>query len=523
VAVLAEQASIALAGGLLGFLPGTALGRAGVDALVSHDMLPAGTTTSLNPWLLLLACGILLPVCVLSGLAAARRAARVSPARAVREEQGERRWPHPLRLVLGLAAVGGVITLDVLSLHQSGPGAQIALAAPLLMCGLAAAGLLGPVLVALCAALLRPLRSNGPAARLALTGIRVLPGRTASAVVSVAMAVGMIGAIGFSNTTVAHAMTTQSARAVVADQVLERGGPGGGGGAAGGGLDAELLGRTRALPGVTAAAGINSLSVVVADPDLESLGGLAVAGGPIDRLLDLDVVSGSLDGLGAGRIAVSALEASNGVMGAHLGSKVTVYLPDGTPYTATVSAIYARSLAVGDVLIPESVAAGHTGGTSVFSQILVSGADPARLNALAAAHPGVRVADRQVYNAQEQRDESQNHYGNALIAVLAAVTMINTLIVATLERRRQVRLLSRIGATRGQLAGVFVWQALFVSGCGIAVGAAICAGTLAAVDRATTGSATPYIPPSSAALMVVIVAGLATASILGAFRALPRR
>jgi len=523
LAVLLEQALIALAGGLLGFLPGTALGETAVRALVSHGMLPAGTTTSLNPWLLLLACGILLPVCVLSGLVAARRAARVSPARAVREEHTERRWPHPLRLMLGSAAVGGMITLDVLSLHQSGPGAQIALAAPLLMCGLAAVGLLGPALVALCAALLRPLRSTGPSARLALTGIRILPSRTASAVVSVAMAVGMIGAIGFSNTTVAHAATTQSARAVIAEHVLESGG----GGPAGGGLDAALLGQTRALPGVTAAAGIRPLSIIAADPDLESLGGVVVAGGPIGRLLDLDVVSGNLSELGAGRIAVSAQEASSGLMGVHLGSKVTVYLPDGTPYTAAVSAIYARSLALGDVLIPESVAAGHTGSASVFSRILVSGADPARLKALIAAHPGVRVADRQVYNAQEEQQESQNHYGNDLIlgviAALAAVTMINTLIVATLERRRQVRLLARIGATRGQLAGTLVWQALFVTGCGIAAGAAVCAGTLTAIDRAVTGSAAPYIPPASAALMVAVIAGLAIASIMGAFRALPRR
>ena len=518
LAVLLEQALIAVTGALLGFLPGTLFGEAGVRALAGHGMLPAGSTAPANPWWLLLSGGILLVVCVLSGLVAARNAARTNPARAVREAHTERRWAHPVRLVLGLAAVGGAVTLSLLSLHQSGPGAQIAMAVPLLMCGLAGVALLGPLLVSLAATVIRPLQNAGPGARLALAGIRVLPRRTASALVPVALAVGMIGAVGFSNTTIAHAATTQSVQAVVADHVLE--GPG---------LDASLLSAARGLPGVTAAAGVSSLSLEASDPDLESVGAAAVTGGQIDRLLDLNVVAGNLSSLSAGQIAVSSMEAAGGELGVHLGSQVTVYLPDGTPYHATVSAVYGRALALGDVLIPGSVAVGHTGAAASYGQILVGGGGAGaghELDALAAAHPGVRVADRQVYSAQVQQRESQNVFGNALIlgimAVLAAITMINTLVVATLERRRQVRLLGRVGAVRRQLAAMFAWQALFVTVCGIAAGAAVAAGTLTAVDRAVTGSATPYIPFGAAVLIVAGVAALATGAIMGAFRLLPR-
>ena len=515
-AVLVEQALIAVVGGALGFLPGTALGKAAVRALVSHGMMPAGSYTGLNPWLLLLACGGLLPVCVLSGLVAAWRAGRTSPARAVREVHTERRRPNLIRMLLGLAAAGGVLTLDIVSLHQGGPGAEIAMAAPLLMCGLLAVALLGPMLVSLAAALIRPLQSFGPGARLAVANARMLPGRTASAVIPVAMAVGMTSAIGFSNTTIAHVSADQSGQAVVAEHVLE-----------GGGLNDAVLGAVRALPGATAVAGISPLSIAVDDPDLESQGAVAVAGGPINRLLDLDVVSGSLDRLGPGQIALSELEASSGVMGVHLGSKLTVYLPDGTPYRATVSAVYARSLAVGDLLVPESAAAGHTGNPVAYGQVLVDGVDAARLDAFAAAHPGVQVADRQVYNAQVQQNDSQNGYGNDLIlgviAALAAVTMVNTLIVATLERRRQIRLLSRIGATRRQLAAMFSWQAVFVIVGGIVAGAAVSAGTLAAVDRASTGSATPYVPLGPAALIVAGIAVLTIVPIMAVFRALAKR
>jgi putative ABC transport system permease protein len=175
---------------------------------------------------------------------------------------------------------------------------------------------------------------------------------------------------------------------------------------------------------------------------LEFLGGAAISGGPLDRVLDLHVVSGSLAGLRPGQVA-----------------------------------------------------AGHTGAPLGYSQILIDGASPGQVAALAASHRGLRVAGRQVFSSQVQQDAAQNGFGDDLIlgviAALAAVTMINTLAVATLERRRRVRLLSRAGATPGQIAGMFGWQALFVVVLGIAAGTAVCASTLVAVTRAATGSAAP--------------------------------
>ena len=277
-----------------------------------------------------------------------------------------------------------------------------------------------------------------------------------------------------------------------------------------------------------AAVGITALNIGVTDPDLEFLGGEAVsAGGGLGEVLDLGVVDGHLSELQPGQIAISAMEASSGLMGVRLGAKVTVYLPDGTPYRATVSAIYQRSLALGDLLIPASVADGHTGAPAVYGQILVSGGSQRELAALAAAHPGVQLASRAVYNAQVAQNAEQNDFGDivilGVIAALAAVTMINTLAVSTVERRRQIRLLSLIGATTRQLAGAFRWQALFVTVVGIAAGAAVCAGTLTGLTRAVTGSAIPYIPAAPAALIVTAVAALTFATIMTSFAAMSRR
>jgi putative ABC transport system permease protein len=514
-AVLAEQALLAVAGGLLGYPPGRAGSALGVSALVAHGMLPGGSSAASSSWFAVLASVINLPVCVLSALLAARRAARTSPAQAMRETHAERTRPHPVRMLLGLAAGTGVVVLSVLALRRSGPGAEAAMALPLLMAGMAAVSLLGPVLVTAAAAMLRPLASTGPAPRMALASIRRLPRRTASAVIPIAMAVGMTGAIAFFNTSEAHAASAQSAQAVTADYVL-----------GGSGLDDKLLTQARDLPGVRAAVGLTALETGVTDPNLEFLGAEAVSAGQISQVLHLGVAGGSLFALKPGQIAISNMEASSGVMGVQVGARITVYLPDGTPYRATVTAIYHRSLALGDLLIPASVADGHTGAPAGYSQILISGGSQRELAALAAAHPGARLASRAVYNAQLAQNTGQNSFGDniilGVIAALAAVTMINTLAVSTTERRRQIRLLSRIGATSRQLAGAFGWQALFITVVGIAAGAAVCAGTLIGLDRAVTGSALPYIPAAPAALIVTAVAALTFGTVMTSFAAISR-
>jgi putative ABC transport system permease protein len=516
-AIWAELAGCGLAGGLLGWLPGTALGALGVRALAAHQMLPAGSAAWQTPWLLPIAGGVSVLVAVLSGQVAARRASRTSPVQALRETAAERTWPHPVRVLLGLAAAGGAGTLVAFTFGQKSSAGQLALAFPLLLTCMVAVALLGPVLVALAAWLARPLRAaGGPSARLALAAIAAQPRRTASAVIPVAMAVALVGCVYFADASITHVTATQAASTVTADRVVS--GPG---------LTGGALRQVRALPGVRAAAGVSPLTLAAADPDLEQVYGEAVAGGPLGQVLDLGVTSGRLTELRPGQIAVSKLESDPGAMGVHVGSRLTVYLPDGTPYRATVSAVYARSLASGDVLIPAAVAAGHTGAAAGFGQLLVSGGNPADPAALATGHPGWHVASRAAANAAAVRSAGQDDFANNLIlgvvAALAAVALVNTLAVSTLERRRVLRLLGRVGATRGQAAAVFGWQAAFVTVTGLVAGAAAGTVTLFAVTRAATGSWTPYIPLGPAAGLVAAVITLTAGAVMVPFWAMRRR
>ena len=461
-------------------------------------------------------------VTALSGQVAAHRASRTSPAQALRETGADRKWPNPVRVVLGLAAAGGAGTLMVFTLREKSAAGQLALALPLLLACMVAVALLGPLLVALAAWLARPLgRAAGPSGRLALAAISAQPRRTASAVIPVAMAVALVGSVYFADASIAHATSAQAGTTVTAGHVLT------GDGLSSTGLTADALSQVQAVPGVRATAGVAPLTLAAADPDLENVYGEAVAGGPLDQVLNLGVTAGSLTALRPGQIAVSALEAGSGVLGVHVGSRLTVYLPDGTPYRATVSAIYARSLAIGDLLIPAAVTAGHTGTAPGFSQILVGGGTSARLALLAAHQRGWRLTTGRVSNAASAEAASQNGFANdlilGLVAVLAAVALVNTLAVATVERRRALRLLGRVGATRGQAAAVFGWQAVFVIVTGLVAGAAAGTVTLLAVTRAATGSWVPCIPAAPAAGLAAGVAALTLGAVMVPFAAMSRR
>jgi putative ABC transport system permease protein len=516
-AILTELALCGAVGGALGWLPGAGLGALGVRALAAHQMLPAGSVARQTPWLLAIACGASALVAWLSGQVAARRGSRTAPAQALRETGAERKWPNPVRVLLGLLAVGGSVTLMVFTLREKSAAGQLSLAFPLLLACMVAVALLGPLLVAFAARLARPaIAVGGAPARLALAAIAAQPRRAASAVIPIAMAVAMVGTIYFAGTSIQHATASQAASTLTADHVLS-----------GDHLTAATLRQVQTLPGVHAATGVTPVSAAVTDPDLEQIYGEAVTSGPLGQVLDLGVTSGRQAAPRPGQIAVSALEAGSGVLNVHTGSQLTVYLPDGTPYHAIVSSIYNRSLASGDLLIPASVAAGHTGTRSTYAQILVSGGTSSELAKLANGNPGLHVTSRAAANAQSAQAAAQNSFANNLIlgilAALSAVALVNTLVVTTVERRRALRLLGRVGATRGQVNAVFGWHAVFVAIIGLVAGAAAGVVTLLTVTRAVTGSWVPFIPAAPAIGLVAVVAALTIGAVMIPLRVMSGR
>jgi putative ABC transport system permease protein len=508
-AVLAELGALGIAGGVAGWLPGRWLTSLAVHGMISRDLLPAGATAWNSPWLLLIAAGSGVTIGALSGLLAARRAGRAAPAAALRESAAERRWPHPLRTLLGLAGLGGSVTL-VVAITRSGAGTQqIGMALLLLLALILTVALLGPLLAALAELLLRwPARASGVAGRLAMADSRAAPRRMSSAMLPVALALSFAGTVFFLGSTLGHTAAVQQGQRLTATAILTAPGPG---------LSPAARAAIARQPGVRDAVGLTPAQVTVTDPDPDTISGEVVSGGSLAGVLSLHVTAGRLDQLKPGQIAVSAVEASQGSLHVRVGDTVRAWLPDGSAYRARVSAIYSRSFGFADVLIPAGAAAGHLPSAAV-GQVLVQGGRPGALAALRDTYPGLQVASRQLVNAQAERLQSQTGYLNDLIlasiVALAAVTVVNTLVMTTVDRRPALLLLRRVGATTGQLLRATAWQSALLAGAGITLGLAAGGVTLATITRAITGT-WPYVPVPAAVTVTAAVLALTLAGTLG--------
>ncbi|MBO0728893.1 MAG: FtsX-like permease family protein [Acidimicrobiaceae bacterium] len=505
--VVVELAALGVLAGLAGYLPGVALSNWALQGMADHQLVPASAHAATVPWMLAVSVGAGLVIAELAGFVAGRRASRVPPAVAIGEARVERRWPHPLRVLLGLCALGGGVTLGILALDHAGSATnRLNMTLFMLLSFLAAIAFLGPLLVAAAELVVRlPLRALAPlGARLALPEIRIRPRRMASAVVAVALSVAFAGAFFVIDATQTHAAMAQGRQRLAADEIVTAPGPG---------LSPQALHAVRATPGVAAAVGLTPTTVFTPNPGSESTSAEVVTPGDLDAVLRLQVVAGSLDRFGPGDIALSRLVTGSGAIGTRVGDTITTYLPDGTAYRAKVVAIFARSIGFADALLPSAAADGHV-GTDAIGSILVRNAGPSApaLGPLAAGFPGLEVASRSVVNAQDAHIAAQDSYLNdlalGLILALAAITLVNTLLVTTLERREILRLLHRVGATPRQLVRATALQAATLGAVGIALGGATGAAAILAATKALTGSWEPYVPWPAPVGLVCVVATL---------------
>ena len=517
--MLAELALLGILAALIAYLPGIWLAGRALRGLAGQQFVPAATRLWVSPWVLLIAAGSGVIVAELAGFIAARRASRARPAEALAEASVERRWPHPVRIALGVIVLGGAVTLGIVTvrLHQSADQ-QLNMSLFTLLASMAAVAFLGPILVAAAELILRlPLRLwSGSPGRLALADMRVRPRRMAASVVSVALAVSFAGTIYLIDATQTHAAVVQGRQRLIADEAVT----------APGGLAPGALRAVAARPGVAAAIGLTPTTVLVPESGSESASAEAVTPGPLPDVLSLRVVAGRLTHFGPGDIALSNLIAGNGAVNTRVGQHVTSYLADGTRYRATVVAIFSRSLGFADVLVPAGAAGGGHLGTGTLGEILVRGsarAAPAtvaaRIAPLARRFPGLQVASRSLVNAQYARLTAQNSYISnmilILIVTLAAVTLANTLITVAVERREPLRLLRRVGATSRQLLAMTAWQVLALNLTAITLGAGAAALAVTVVSRVLTGSYLPYLTWTPAIALVTGVLLLSGLSSIG--------
>ena len=122
---------------------------------------------------------------------------------------------------------------------------------------------------------------------------------------------------------------------------------------------------------------------------------------------------------------------------------------------------------------------------------------------LADQHSGLEVADWSAAAAAFSETERTGAWVNYLLVGMivgyAVISLVNTLIVATAERRREFAVQRLIGSTRSQVMRMMIMEASFVTLAGIMLGGVVAVATLAPFNIAPDrhpGTSRSVVDPS---------------------------
>ncbi|MDX2562724.1 hypothetical protein PV371_24135 [Streptomyces sp. TX20-6-3] len=333
-------------------------------------------------------------------------------------------------------------------------------------------------------------RLGGAPGRLTAAGASAHSRRLGAALVPVVLVTAFALVQLSAGTTMGRAADEQARAATTADLALT-------------GTTAE---RVRRMPGVDAATDVLRSTVVLARteagaPRLDRLPVLGVDAAGLAGTLDPGAVAGDLAGLArTGTVAVGADMADS--LDVRPGSTVDLRLGDGTPKRLRVVAVYERSLALGEFLLPKAELAPH-----------MSDPYPARVLASTAnAAAGSPVPPEQVSPPGAALHGIVSAVIVSAIGGLTLLSVLSTLTLIGAGRRGELHLLGQVGASAGQLRRMLGLEAGFLTAAGLLVGVVVAALPLTAFAWALTGGL-PYLPPEQAALIagtvvVTVVAGV---------------
>ncbi len=494
--ILGEALLVSLPAVALGAVPGIFLGRFLFDQLGSHGV--ASPVVEFSQGLIPFAAGAGAAVLAAIGAAliAARKSAKIRPVEALMEASLQRKWFSWVRLLFGLAFLGGGLALLIVTATvMTGPLAG-ATAGPSILCWAIGVALLGPFWTKAVLAVWRwPVqaltRVNG---RLAIRNVTARSVAMSAAVMPVMLAVGISTANLYMQTTQVHAASAAFTRDLRADAVL----------VSDAGLSATIADQVRAVPGVASASAFVRSTGTIDEPrnapfDEDGAPLLGVDAQGADGTAPVRLTSGSLAGLTGSTVALPEYVA--GKIHRGVGSTIDMTLGDGTPVTVRVVATFAAERGYENIILPASLLAPHT-TDGLTKQLLVRtapGADvgPA-LAKLAAAHPGVQVADRDSLVAANAEDlQTQAWVNYMLVGMLiayTAVSVVNTLVSSTLRRRREFALQRLTGSTRMQVLRMLWTESTLVTLAGITLGTLVALACLIPFSAKVSTSAIPTGP-----------------------------
>lgn len=498
----------------LAIVPGAFLGQWLFDRLVGFGVI--APVLRFEQGLYPAVAAIIVGLCSAWGAAfvAARYAGRTRPVEAMKESTSPTRWLNPMRLWLGISSLLCAVVLAYVTITVLDGPLAASTAGPAVTCVATAVALFSPGITKMLAALLRaPVRMvTGVSGYLATANARARWLPMSGAATPIMLATGLALFMLYFQTTQTAAAEKAYTDSLVADAVVT---------APAGNVTDDLVTRVSEVPGVGAASafliskGYNEKpSDASQDEDGVELNGVSAAG--VARMWQSNVVDGELTGLRGDTIALPQDLA--GRLGVGVGDEITMKLGDGTDMDLKVIATLRTTEAASAALLPVDTLAPHTAAGGA-TQVLVTsapGTSPAQLrSALTESlkdQPGIGVAGQDVLAAEHAAQEEANAWVNYLVVglllVYAAISMVNTLVMATAHRRREFGLQRLTGSTRGQVMRMMTVEALMVAIIGSVLGILVAASMLVPFSAAVSDSFLPsgpfWIFPAILGLAVVL-------------------
>lgn len=484
----------------LGCVLGVYFGQWLFEQLSGNGVAPEAMNFRLGWIPMIIAVGSGLLVSLAAAFVAARRAARTRPTEALADAAIQRRWLSPIRLILALLCFGGGIALFIVTIAvMTGPIAASTSGPAVLLWAIGLA-LLGPGITKVMAAVIRhPVRAvTGNAGYLATLNARSRTVRMAAVITPIMLATGIATANIYLQTTTVAVANEAYAENLRADLVLN---------SATGGLDHELVGEVREVPGVAAASEFATSTVFVAAPydDSQAEDGWMVQGVSAtgaEQTTAAKLTEGSLGDLTGNTVVLPTEHAAT--LGRDVGDTITMRMGDGADLDVRIVGVYPAREGFQTILMPAELVAGHT-TAGLPSQVLVRaepGADHAALagalTKLVADRPGVGVADRDVLTAGYAKEQEIGAWINYLMAGMiiayTAISVVNSLVMSTSARRREFGLQRLTGSTRGQVLRMMGVEAGMVALIGVVLGTIVAASSLVPFTIVADGSLLPSGP-----------------------------
>ncbi|MFF9349585.1 ABC transporter permease [Streptomyces sp. NPDC014734] len=466
--VLLEAAVVGLIASAIGFLAGLGLAVGLRSAMsLTGGKIPAGPLV-VSPASVIAAFCVGVLITVLAAWLPARRAAKIPPVAAMNSV-------HAAATVKSLVvrnSIGGVLTLigavGIVAGAVSGGSSGRTIIGGGAFLSLIGIIVLIPLLSRPVIALVRPLlkRLFGVAGKLAAQNAVRNPRRTGATASALAIGLTLVTGISVLGVTLGRSVDRMTTDNIKADYMVSM--------ANGGSLDASALKALEKADGVMAVSARQDAWPKIGD---EHIGVSGVTADALPQLFAVTTVSGSIDSLTKGELAISedTAKANNW----KVGDTLPVVFGDDKKDELKVGAVYEGNEFLYEAMLSKDVLAPHTAYADIREVWLKmdGGESAANEKALVKAlgdNPAMSIIDRQ--GIRDMFGGFVNialniMYGLlAMALVIAVLGVVNTLAMSVFERQQEIGMLRAIGLDRRRVKRMIRLEAVVISLFGAVVG-----------------------------------------------------